>query len=101
MTSRLREHWRCVKEGEPGRRFQDLHDLRQEDRGSPWAFVLWVALGIALVLAAPVVGLVPGPGGLVLLLLGTALLGREMRPAARLLDRCELFLRRSWKRMRG
>ena len=39
------------------------------------------------------IGWLPGPGGF-LAILGLALLGTEMRPLARLLDGCEVLLRR-------
>ena len=41
----------------------------------------------------------PGPGSLVIVL-GAALLGRELRPVAKAFDWLELFLRRNWQRLR-
>ena len=46
------------------------------------------------------IGWLPGPGGF-LAILGLALLGTELRPLARLLDRCELFVRGVIDRLRA
>ena len=52
-----------------------------------------VLLGVVLMLAGPVLGLVPGPGGLVVFALGLALVATGSRTVARLLDRLECRLR--------
>jgi hypothetical protein len=48
--------------------------------------------------AGPVVGIVPGPGGSIVFLLGLALVAMESRRAAHFLDRLEPKLRRGWER---
>ena len=56
------------------------------------------ALGVVLILVGPVVGLVPGPGGILVFGLGLALLATEVRPAAKSLDWLEPRLRSGGRR---
>ena len=96
MFDALRNDWRRVKRGVPGRRFQDVYEVRQKRKKQGWSRAFWLALGGVLVVLGPIAGLVPGPGGIVVLLLGLALLARELRPAAQALDWCEQKLRKGW-----
>jgi hypothetical protein len=92
VPARLYRYWRKARRGHPGRRFRDLYDYRHRRRThsgpSRW---FGVGGGIALVVVGLAIGWLPGPGGF-LAILGLALLGTEMRPLARLLDRCELLV---------
>jgi hypothetical protein len=108
MFRTLREDWRRLEHGTPGRRFEELYSLRRtrrENRHST-SRIFVIATGTILVVVSPVVGVVPGPGGLVVFVFGFVLLASELRPAARLLDRCEprartvwAALRRAWRRI--
>lgn len=59
-----------------------------------------LALGVLLVLAGPVAGLVPGPGGILVFLFGLALLASEVLAVARWLDWCEPKIRSAWTRIK-
>lgn len=60
---------------------------------SPWR-IAWLILGCALIAASPVVGAVPGPGGVFLFAAGAALLIRNSTWAKRLYVR----IKRRWPR---
>jgi len=96
--SALKADWRRLKRGKQGHRFQDLYDARRQHKGGGASKILSIALGVLLVAAGPVAGLVPGPGGIVVFLLGLGLLARDVRFIARALDWCEPRLRRAWAR---
>jgi hypothetical protein len=93
----LRANWKRLRRGVPGRRFQDLHESRKREHGrSRTARVLTLAGAGVLIALGPIVGLIPGPGGILVFAIGVALLARELRPAARALDWCEPKLRAAW-----
>jgi uncharacterized protein (TIGR02611 family) len=101
MLRELRDDWRCLRRGTPGRRFQDAYRRRRQGGGRSKAYrVLTLVAGVVLTIAGPIAGLVPGPGGIVLFLLGVALLASEVRPAARLLDWCEPRVRAGARRVK-
>ena len=100
MLDALRKDWRLIKGGETGHRFQNVHDQHQQGGRSRWSRPIWLALGGILVVLGPIAGLVPGPGGIVVFLLGAVILAKELRPAARALDWCELHVRKAWKSVR-
>src|SRR5687767_8270473 len=100
MFGTLREDWRRLKRGVPGRRFEEVYEARRRRRKGRASQVLWITLAGVLVAAGPVIGLIPGPGGIVVSLAGLALLARELRPVARFLDRSEPALRKAWERAR-
>lgn len=97
MLSRLRGEWQRLKRAAPGQRFQAMYRARREQQRHRWERPLWILAGSVLVLLGPAAGLVPGPGGILVLLLGLAILARELGAAARLLDWCEPRLRRAWR----
>ena len=64
-----------------------------EQPRSPWR-IAWLILGCALIAVSPVVGAVPGPGGIFLFAAGAALLIRNSAWAKRLYVR----IKRRWPR---
>lgn len=92
MLQSVKDHWRELKQGQPGRRFADHYRNRHETGGNQLHKVLLLAVG-ALIVAAGVFFLaVPGPG-LVIIFLGGGIMAQESLTAARVLDWCELQLR--------
>lgn len=59
--------------------------------------ILTLIFGMLLVVSAPLIGWIPGPGGMVLFLLGIAVLATEFEWAERLRDWLLLQVRRSAK----
>src|SRR5688572_14423689 len=82
----LKEEWKRLKQGKPGSRFRDLYEARRKQRRHPWSRVLFIATGVVLVAVGAVAGLIPGPGGVVFVTVGVALIARELETAARVLD---------------
>lgn len=104
----LTKHWHDFKASEPGRRFLDFYEQRQEDRenGQTWRRVLYIGLGLILTVAGIVFLGMPGPG-LLVIGLGLGLIAGEFESMARALDRLEIWLRKMaaailqvWKRLK-
>jgi hypothetical protein len=101
MFDKLREDWRILKSEVPGHRFQGLYQARARRPGRSQAARTFILVsGGFMVLLSPLVGLIPGPGGLLVFGVGAALLACELLFVARALDWCEPRLRRFWRRVR-
>lgn len=91
MIERGKRTWQQFKESEPGERFHDRYNRRQEASHGRWdkRSVINIVLGIALVAVG--VLLVPAPGpGFIVAFIGLGLLGSEFAPTARALDWAEV-----------
>ena len=95
MFDKLRRYWRQLKAGRPGKRFQVQYEAQQKSRRPAWARPVWIAGGTVLIAVGVVALPAPGPGILVIAF-GAALIARESRIAARVLDWIELRLREVW-----
>lgn len=92
MFDSLKSHWHDLKEGRPGKRFQDHYRKRHESQSSPWRKALFLGGG-ALIVAAGIFFL-PAPGpGFIIIFLGGGLMAQESKVAARVLDWVELRVR--------
>lgn len=89
MLKRLKESWRRLRAGTPGRRFQQQHSRRQESGRSPLKKALFVVVGLLLMAVGIFLLFVPGPG-LVVLLLGALMVAQQSLLAARALDWAEV-----------
>lgn len=104
MLAKLKQSWRRLKNGTPGRRFQEQYQARKRSGRPAWARPLWIGLGLVILVGGLAALPLPGPGMLVIAL-GGALLARELELAARAFDWLELRLRKvaawskkTWKR---
>ena len=98
MFDKLKQSWRDLQHGEPGRRFEDR--WRGRTPGGRARKLLVIGAG-ALVFALGLFFLAaPGPGT-VLLVIGAALMAEESRAVARALDRAELLVRAALARLRS
>lgn len=96
MFETTRDNLRQLKAGEPGRRFRDFYEYRQQRHpGISPARILTILLGGVLVIGGVAIGWLPGPGGFIAIF-GLALLAQEVRPLAALLDWLEPKLRIIW-----
>lgn len=96
----VRDYAARLKDGEPGRRFVDLYEFRQQDPPATAMRVgLWV-VAIVLIGGGLAIGWLPGPGGFVAVF-GLAIIGMEFRVVAVMLDRVERFGRDLWAHVRG
>jgi uncharacterized protein (TIGR02611 family) len=89
----LKAHWQDLKKGTPGKRFQDHYRNQHESGGNRMRKALFIGLG-ALIVAAGIFFL-PAPGpGFVIIFIGGGLMAQESERAAKVLDWCELRVRR-------
>lgn len=93
MIERIRQGWRDLRQGEPGRRFRSRYERRrQQGRRSiarKWSVI---ALGVLITLAGVVFLPLPGPGMLIIAF-GLLLMAEESRGVAQALDAAELRAR--------
>jgi hypothetical protein len=94
MLGKLREKWRQLQRGQPGRRFQDRYERSRHTRhNKPWYLrFLKITLALVLILIGLALTILPGPA-VVFFALGAALLANQSRPLARLLDWTEVKAR--------
>lgn len=96
MFKEITEHWEQFRHYPAGERFERYYRCRHETQRSAIKKALLIGLG-ALIMATGVVFLaIPGPG-LLVLLVGAALIARESLFVSRLFDRLEP---RAWKAAR-
>jgi hypothetical protein len=102
MLDQVKRTWRAFRRSQPGYRFQERYNRRQQTTSGPFdpKHLLYLVGGIAIIIVGVLVAPIPGPGG-VIALLGLALIGSEFLPIARVLDWGELRLRDlvRWGRM--
>ena len=91
MWRAMQRAWKDLKQSRPGQRFQDLHHRRQAERNH-WQTPLFVALGLALVIAGAIMLVIPGPG-LLAIGVGLAIFARESSWMAKGLDAAEVAAR--------
>ena len=108
MLNHLKENWRQLKRGEAGHRFIERYQRRKASaKGGGFNFRRLANIGLGLLITAAGVFFLPAPGpGTVVLLVGLALLGSEVKFIARFLDWAEVRLRKlarwsraTWKRL--
>lgn len=92
----LKNHWREIADGEPGKRFQ--HRFEQKEReGRSAAHIFKMVAAVVLIAAGIVFLVIPGPGS-VLIVIGGALLAEGSSKVARALDWTEMRLRKLLRR---
>ena len=93
VPQKLRESWQALRDGEPGRRFQDHYDEKHEDGGGG-GLRRWLFLGGGTLVLLAGLFFLPAPGpGFLILFVGGGLVAQESRVAARALDWIELRIR--------
>jgi hypothetical protein len=98
MFDAMKHRWRRLAAVRSGARFRTHHrDLQQ--RPSLVRALLVIGCGLLLLAAGLVMLVLPGPG-LLVAVIGAALIAGESRVVARLLDRVDLCATRTWRRWR-
>lgn len=93
MIERIKQGWRDLRHGEPGRRFRARYERRrQQGRSSIVRKWTVIALGVLITLAGIVFLPLPGPGMLIIAF-GLLLMAEESRGIANALDALELRVR--------
>jgi hypothetical protein len=100
MWKKLKRSYLQFKEDEPGERFLNAHDRWKEHSNGPVATVLIVLAGVVLIAGGLFLGLIPGVPGIVLGLLGFALIATRFRRMAIWLDWSEAKVRGLWNKCR-
>ena len=97
------EEWHRLRDAWAGRRFtQRFRRKHSVGRDRRLHRVVYIAGGSLVFSAGVVVRMIPFvPGGSALIAFGAAMVSRESRTAARLLDHAELRLRKLWRWLRG
>ena len=107
MPHSLRSHWRELRQGRPGHRFQSRYDRarRQKNRTGTALRVLLVLVALVFLGVGVVLVVIPGPA-IPFFFLGGGLLAAESRPIARFMDWGEVVARKvfgwgkkHWKRL--
>lgn len=105
MVARLKQGWRELRRGEPGRRFRARYERRRLRSGTAGK-CLMCALGVLIVLVGIVLLPLPGPGMLIVAF-GALLMAEGSLTIAKGLDALELRVRplvlrllnsRNWRR---
>ena len=93
MWQKLKNNWRELRKAKPGTRFKERYRSRQQSDRSLMAKPLCMAAGILVFLLG--VAMLPAPGpGLLIMIIGAALIAEESYAAAVALDSFEVRLRR-------
>lgn len=99
----LRDHWRQLKRGHPGRRFEERYECvhRGPRHGRFGERMVAIVLAVICLLIAAALSVLPGPA-LPFFFIGGGLLATESRTVARVMDRCEVGVRRflAWGKRR-
>ena len=104
MFERMKRSFRALARAQPGSRFQGQYKRQQKDGETSVGRILRIIAGTVIVLVG--IFFLPAPGpGFVIIALGGALLAREFKGAAKLLDRLEVrgrkllvWAKRMWRR---
>ena len=107
MASTLISEWRELRQGRPGRRFQDGYEAshRTKNRVTLLGRIVRLALALVALVVGVILMFIPGPAILFFAIAG-GLLAAESRQVARLLDWTEIqirkvaaYLRARWKKL--
>jgi hypothetical protein len=103
MFDRLKEQWKQFVALPSGRRFVTRNRLRRERASGLARKIVVISLGGIVLLVGVAMLVLPGPGILVMII-GAAFIAEESLIAARLLDRCDIWIARRivrWRRYRA
>jgi len=94
MFEQIQQHWREFRKSKPGQRFKDRYRRRRQDEQSHivWRIFL-ITFGTVIAVGSLVLAPLPGPGWATVFI-GLMILAGEVLPAARFLDRLEVWLRK-------
>jgi uncharacterized protein (TIGR02611 family) len=94
MIDQAKRTWQAFRRSQPGYRFQERYNRRQQTTSGPFdpKNVVYLLAGIAIIVVGVVLAPIPGPGGIIAFV-GLALIGAEFLPIARALDWGELRIR--------
>lgn len=103
MLKKLKEDFRHLLHGAPGRRFirhYRRHRASESKREAAWKTASYIAIAIVLLTIAALFSLVPGIPGIVFGIPAIGLLVARLKFFARFLDRVEVSARKAWRRIK-
>jgi len=100
MWNKLKRSYRQFQKDEPGERFLNTYERSREHSKGPLATILIIVAGAVLIVGGFLLGLIPGVPGIVLGLVGFALIATRSRRIAIGLDWTEVKVRSIGKRCR-
>ena len=100
MWEKLKSGYRQFRDDESGVRFLNAHQRWRSKSKGPAATILIITTGAIFIVGGLFLGLVPGAPGIVLGLVGFALIAARFRRMAIWLDWCEVKIRRAWRSCR-
>ncbi len=100
MWQQLKLRWHEFRNDPPGERFRNSFERQRKRGGSLVATIITVVIGGVLVVAGFLLGLIPGVPGIVLGLIGIALIATRFRRMSLWMDSAEVRLRRFWEFIR-
>ena len=97
----IKDDYRTLRDGVPGKRFRNYADARRERRDGHFSpsRIVYFAVGILLIVVGLGIGWLPGPGGF-LAIIGFAVISQEFPFVADMLDSFERVIRRFFFRMK-
>lgn len=93
MLNSLKQHWHRFKETRPGERFKAHFWKRQKQPNSTYKKALVITTGILIMITGVILLPAPGPG-ILILLIGAALIAQESLTAARFMDWADIRARK-------
>lgn len=99
--TRIKDDYRQFVKDQPGERFMNLHRRLHARRKGPAVNAAGIIAGVVLIAAGVLLALVPGVPGIVLGVLGVALIAAQFPVLARACDRSEIAARRFVKNRRS
>jgi uncharacterized protein (TIGR02611 family) len=95
MFEKVRESWKQFKEAQPGHRFRERYERRQQESKGPFdpGKIINIVAGLAIAALGVIFIPLPGPGSMIIFL-GLGLIGCEFAPFARFLDWLEVRVRK-------
>ena len=100
MWKELKNACRKLIRDRPGRRFLNFHRRWHRQVKGPGLSIAMVVIGLVLVAGGVVFGFFPVIPGFVFVLPGIAMIVAPFRPPAEWLDRTEVAIRRTWRKLR-
>jgi hypothetical protein len=99
LLQKIKSEFRGIRDGEPGHCFVDRYERSRRNEGGRalWKTLVYVAAGLVLLISGLVLALPPGVPGFLLWIPGLALLAVRFKGLAKLLDRLEVWARKTWQ----
>ena len=100
MFDTLRKEWHQFHKAHPGHRFAERHE-RHSCAGSGWRQRILLVIGVFLIVFGLATLFIPPIPGITLVVVGALMCAQASAWAAQMCDKCEMWIRKGWRRLRG